>query len=259
MIKAIFFDIDGTLVSFKTHRIPQSAIDAIVQAKTKGIKIYISTGRPFPLINNISQIEHLVDGYITANGAYCFVEDEVVSCLPIPEEDVRTVINSADEKDFPCMVVGEKDLAMYRNNAYADSIFCEMLNVCNLQTDVSIEPILHQRILQLTPVISLTEEEQLMPLLQGCESSRWHPDFADITAKNVNKGNGLLAIAAHQGINIEETMALGDGGNDIPIIERAYIGVAMGNANDSLKAVADYVTDAVDENGVYNALRHWIF
>ena len=54
-------------------------------------------------------------------------------------------------------------------------------------------------------------------------------------------------------------MALGDGGNDIPIIERAYIGVAMGNANDSLKAVADYVTDAVDENGVYNALKHWIF
>ena len=75
-------------------------------------------------------------------------------------------------------------------------------------------------------VIPETEEKQLMPLLSGCESSRWYPDFADITARNVNKGNGLLA---------------------------------MGNANDSLKAIADYVTDPVDENGVYHALKHWVF
>ena len=259
MIKAIFFDIDGTLVSFKTHQIPQSAIDAIVQAKAQGVKIYISTGRPFPLINNIDGIKHLVDGYITANGAYCFVGNKVISCQPIPDEDVRTVIRWADEKDFACMVVGEKDLAMYRNNACADRIFRQMLNVHDLQTDVPIEPILHQRILQLTPVISEADEKRLMPLLTGCESSRWYPDFADITARNVNKGNGLLAIAAHQGIRIEETMALGDGGNDIPIVECAGIGVAMGNANDSLKAVADYVTDSVDEDGGYHALKHWVF
>ena len=82
-------------------------------------------------------------------------------------------------------------------------------------------------------VIPETEEKQLMPLLSGCESSRWYPDFADITARN--------------------------GGNDIPIVERAGIGVAMGNANDSLKAIADYVTDPVDENGVYHALKHWVF
>ena len=129
MIKAIFFDIDGTLVSFKTHQVPQSAIDAIVQAKTQGIKIYISTGRPFPLINNIDRIKHLVDGYITANGAYCFAGNEVISYQPIPDEDVRTVIRWADEKEFACMVVGEKDLAMYRNNACADRIFRQML--CN--------------------------------------------------------------------------------------------------------------------------------
>lgn len=49
MIKALFFDIDGTLVSFNTHQIPQSAIQAITRAKEKGIKIYISTGRPLSL------------------------------------------------------------------------------------------------------------------------------------------------------------------------------------------------------------------
>ena len=62
MISALFFDIDGTLVSFKTHRVPVSAIEALEKAKAKGIGIYISTGRPLPLINNLSEISHLIDG-----------------------------------------------------------------------------------------------------------------------------------------------------------------------------------------------------
>ena len=73
MIKALFFDIDGTLVSFNTHKIPDSTIQAIEQAKEKGIQVYISTGQPFSLINNIDEISHLIDGYITVNGAYCFI------------------------------------------------------------------------------------------------------------------------------------------------------------------------------------------
>ena len=55
-IKAAFFDIDGTLISFKTHKIPQSTIDALTEAKQNGIKIFISTGRPVALITNIDAI-----------------------------------------------------------------------------------------------------------------------------------------------------------------------------------------------------------
>ena len=68
-----------------------------------------------------------------------------------------------------------------------------------------------------------------------------------------------MSIVSHQGIKIEETMAFGDGGNDIPIIKQAGIGIAMGNANASVKEVADYVTASVDEDGIYKALKHWIF
>lgn len=66
-------------------------------------------------------------------------------------------------------------------------------------------------------------------------------------------------MIAHQGIHIEETMAFGDGGNDISIIEKAGIGIAMGNANQILKSHADYITSSIDENGIYNALQHFIF
>lgn len=68
-IKALFFDIDGTLVSFQTHRIPKSTVDALEQAKLNGVKFYISTRRYIMLITNLGQIEHLIDGYITTNGA----------------------------------------------------------------------------------------------------------------------------------------------------------------------------------------------
>lgn len=258
MIKALFFDIDGTLVSFSTHLIPQSAIKAITKAKEKGIKIYISTGRPLSLINNIDSIKHLIDGYITTNGAYCIVKGEVISCNPIPENDVLTVMRLADEMNFACMVVGENDLAVYNSNDKVDVIFRQMLNVQNLKENVPMEPILKQRILQLTPIISDAEERIIMPHLTGCISSRWYPDFIDITAQNVDKGYGLLSIAFHQGIKIEDTMAFGDGGNDISIIKRAGIGIAMGNANQDLKEIADYITSSVDDNGIYNALKHFI-
>ena len=89
------------------------------------------------------------------------------------------------------------------------------------------------------------------------ESSRWHPDFADFTAKGGNKAKGLREMAASQHIDISETMALGDGGNDVPILQAAGIGVAMGNACIDVKKAADYTTSSVDDDGIYNALKYW--
>ena len=83
------------------------------------------------------------------------------------------------------------------------------------------------------------------------------PSFADITARFADKGTGLVSIAEHQGFDVSETMAFGDGGNDTSIIMQAGIGVAMGNANEHLKLVADYITSSVDDDGVYNALKHF--
>ncbi len=95
-IKALFFDIDGTLVSFRTHKIPQSTVDALEEAKRNGVAVYISTGRPIMLINNLGQIEHLIDGYITTNGARCFVGNHTVCLHPILRADVDEVVADAD-------------------------------------------------------------------------------------------------------------------------------------------------------------------
>ena len=205
MTKALFFDIDGTLVSFKTHSIPASTIEALEKAHAKGVKIFISTGRPTLFINNLQAIEHLIDGYMTANGGYCYIGDRSVSLHPIAKDDVLE----------------------------------------------------HEDILQITPFFTVEQEAEVMPHLHSVTSARWYPDFTDITASKADKGQGLLSMAAAENIAIADTMAFGDGGNDIAILRQAGIGVAMGNANDDVKAVANYVTSSVDDDGIANALKHF--
>lgn len=253
-IKALFFDIDGTLVSFKSHRIPQSTVDALEQAKKNGVEVYISTGRPKQIINNLGQIEHLIDGYITANGARCFVEDTLVSQHAILPSDVKKIIEAADRDNYPAIVVSESRFAIHHYTDEVYEIFCKGLGVDSSIFITDVDTLGDEAILQVTPFCTVEQETLLMPTLANCTSGRWHPAFTDITARGADKGKGLHAMADYLGLNIEETMAFGDGGNDISIIREAGVGVAMGNAGEELKQIADYVTTHVDEDGVKNAL-----
>lgn len=257
MIKALFFDVDGTLVSFKTHQIPQSTIDALTEAKRRGTGIYISTGRPMRLINNLDSIRHLIDGYISATGAYCTIGGDVIRCITIPDDEARAFVKMSDEMNFATLVVGVTDLTVINPNDDVDRLYRKMLNVSYLGEGNSVEDVLDEGIIQFTPIIDTEAERIIMPRMKHCVSARWYPDFADITAQGADKGTALLAMAARLGMDVSETMAFGDGGNDKSIIKAAGIGVAMGNANDDVKAVADYVTADVDDDGIAKALRHF--
>lgn len=254
---ALFFDIDGTLVSFKTHEIPASTIFALTQAKANGHKVFIATGRPPLIITNLGAIEHLIDGYVTINGALSFVGNEVVRCKDIPHDAARLVVDDAQQKHYGVIVVGEKDVAVLDPHGEVDRVFRQEIAVENLDQAKPIEHVMQQRILQLTPFFSADYERELMARIPSCTSGRWHPAFTDVTAQGADKGEGMLAMAAHFGLDPQYTMAFGDGGNDASMIRTAGIGVAMGNALDSLKKEADYTTTSVDDDGVLNALRHF--
>ena len=254
---ALFFDIDGTLVSFKTHEIPPSTILALTQAKANGHKVFIATGRPPLIITNLGAIEHLIDGYVTINGALAYVGNEVVCCKDIPIEAVKLFVDDAIKKNYGLIVVGERDVAVFDPHGEVDQIFRQEIAVKNLNLAKPIEEVLEQRILQLTSFFKEDYETELMARIPTCTSGRWHPAFTDITAKGADKGEGIRLMAKHLGFDPRYTMAFGDGGNDSSMIITAGIGVAMGNAIDSLKQQADYVTTSIDEDGVLNALRHF--
>lgn len=109
------------------------------QAKKNGVEVYISTGRPQLIINNLGQIEHLIDGYITTNGARCFVGDKVVSQHAILPEDVKRIIEAADRDGYPAIVVGEHHLAIHHYTDEVYEIFAKGLGVdCEIfLTDVN--------------------------------------------------------------------------------------------------------------------------
>ena len=254
---ALFFDIDGTLVSFKTHQIPPSTIHALTQAKANGHRVFIATGRPPLIITNLGAIEHLIDGYVTTNGALCFVEREVISCKDISKDAVHTLVRDAQEKGYGLIVVGARDVAVLDPQGEVDRVFRKEIAVENLNLVKPLEEVLEQRILQLTPFFPEEYERSMMERIPDCTSGRWHPAFTDITAKGADKGEGILAMAAHMGLDPLQTMAFGDGGNDVSMIKAAGIGVAMGNALELLKREADYITASVDEDGVLKALQHY--
>ena len=252
---ALFFDIDGTLVSFQTHEIPPSTILALTQAKANGHRVFIATGRPPIIITNLGAIEHLIDGYVTTNGALCFVGSEIVACNAIPSEEARRVVDDAVAKRYGLIVIGERDIAVWDPKGDVDDIFRRQLAVQNLNQAKPVEEVLSQRVLQLTAFFDSDYERLMMTRIPGCISGRWHPAFTDITARGADKGEGLLLMAAREGIDPKYTMAFGDGGNDTSMIRAAGIGVAMGNAIEALKKEADYVTTSVDDDGILNALR----
>ena len=99
-IKAVFFDIDGTLVSFKNHKMPASTKEALWQLHNNGIKIFIATGRFKDGLEVLGDIPF--DGYITLNGQYCYTNKEVVYENFIEKEDLASLLEVLDEQPFPC-------------------------------------------------------------------------------------------------------------------------------------------------------------
>ncbi len=257
MTKAIFFDIDGTLVSFKTHRIPVSTREALKELHNKGIKIFIATGRPWCLIDNLDGLEF--DGYITVNGSYCFTADHqdiYKSC--IPQEDIKRLINYHQTNPTPFVFVYDNEMFVTSVNDRVQAV-SDLIEI-PVPRVAPIEEALGKEVLQTMGYFTAEEEKEtdiFDKVLTHCEPMRWYPLFADIIARGNSKSTGIDKVLEYYGIDLKDTMAFGDGGNDVPMLKHVATGVAMGNAEEHVKAVADYVTTSVDEDGVANALKHF--
>ena len=252
MVKAIFFDIDGTLIPIGQHIMPQDTIDALEQLKKKGIKIFLASGRGMNELNIITDTVSF-DGYITLNGQVCLNEAfEVFYGNPIPPKDLNVLAEMFSDKKIP-MIMVEKD--KYYINYMNEEVIA-------IQKEIGvdsheIEPYAGNPVYQVIVYADAQMTEELFEKLPNCKWSRWHSKGIDIFSKNGGKMIGIRKTLEYFGITREETMAFGDGDNDAEMLEFVEIGVAMGNAVEKTKAAADYITTAQDEQGISNALKHF--
>ncbi len=257
MIKAIFFDIDGTSFSHTTDEIPASAMKAFHQLKENGYKIGICTSRSLAEMSELpKEYTDIMDAIVCIAGAQIYENGTCITTHSLIHEEMQRIMQVMDENRITYRWVSvDQDNYM---NQHDDEIRERFHTLYGMIPDTKAyqgEELVH--------VLYYTHDEALRDhIAQLCEQN-YHISLHyanEILAPGVNKGHGIIECAKHWGFVQNEIAAFGDGYNDVEMIEAAEIGIAMGNAQESLKAVADYVTDDIDDNGLYNACVHfgWI-
>lgn len=255
-IQAAFFDIDGTLATIGTHILPKSACDALAALRQKGILCLLSTGRHRMEVSEENILPGLTfDGGIYMNGQLCELRGKPVLQNCIPARELKVIREFVQQRGRSCIFL-ERD-RMYAN-LIDERIVAEQARIGTAVPPLAdIDNLEERQIYQVIPYVSPEEEAELLSSLPGCKALRWGETVVDIATADGGKEAGILAICHALGITPEETIAFGDGENDVGMLQMAGIGVAMGNAIAQVKECADYVTGTVEEDGVYNALRHY--
>lgn len=252
MIKAAFFDVDGTIYSHESNSVPESTKKAFQALREKGIKIFLATGRHFEEIDMFPVGKIPFDGYVMLTGQLCTDgERNVIFGNAIEGKDAEYLLNEFQKKEMPVMLV-EKD-----------RLYINLVNdiVVKGQNEISSEvpEIMEYEGAPVYQIICFGGKElemDLVPKLPNCKITRWCPFGIDIISKTGGKVTGIQKMLEMHQILQEEVIAFGDGENDMEMLRFAGIGVAMGNAEEEVKAVADYVTADIDDDGILKALQH---
>lgn len=254
MIKAAFFDVDGTLLSHATHCVPKSARESLEKLRSKGIKTYLCTGRHMLEFDFLPMADIPFDGYITLNGHLCLDANKQLLCdFPFPEDTIRALIARFKEHHLPLLLVEENGMTL---NFVNDTVIRAQKAISSPIPNIA--PYDGKPIYLATAYVTPDEDDLIRSIIpSNCHIARWNDRGIDLILNDVGKVAGIRTIIEREGILPEECIAFGDAENDIDMIEFCGIGVAMGNAQQKVKNIADYVTTDIDQDGIENALRFY--
>lgn len=250
MVKVIFFDIDGTLISHTQKGVPESTRNALNQLAEKGIQRVIATGRHMLELSCLPVHNIPFDAYITLNGQLCLdAQGNILSGNPITGESKERIIRMFSEKAIPIMIVEKENMYI---NFVNQNVQMAQAAISTPIPDVGAYT--GNEIYQAVAYLEKGEEAAIAAQMPGCKVTRWNDCAVDIIAASGGKGTGIEEYLRKNNLKKEETMAFGDGENDIEMLKFVQIGVAMGNSDDCVKENADYITSSVDDNGIKEAL-----
>lgn len=268
--KLIFLDIDGTIYN-EIGIIPDSAKDAIKKARKSGHKIFISTGRNKSQI--MDEIMNLgVDGIIASAGAFVELDGKILFSQHLEPNLLSELYDFLLENQIVFTL--ETDHKMYgtKRNIRRQIKFLKLVRLFRKRKTKSLDVFIKmmtvekdiKKVKDVKKVLFYNSRIPIKVIKEKFESQftvisstigSIYGESGEIYGKSVSKATGIKIITEYLGVKIEDTIAFGDGENDYEMLEFAGIGVAMGNAVEGLKIVADFVTTPVSDNGLYNGFQ----
>lgn len=272
--KLLFIDIDGTLFDHAKDAIPESAKNAILSAKSKGHKIFLSTGRPYADIDQ-ELLNFPLDGMIVSCGAVVYLDNKPIYCKTYPQKELISLIqfmldnnigfsldgihkNYLTEEAFNCL-----SSLMFKNNEDSELSRAMMAkNDCFPFEDMKEEDL--KEVVKIS--IFTKNKESCKKLFQKIPESlvgfmyknnHLHLYNGEISIKGITKATGLKQITSYLNIPIEDTIAIGDSLNDLDILQEAGLSICMGNGTGECKEIADFTTKHISDDGLAYALKHF--
>lgn len=238
IIKLVALDMDGTLLT-KNHEVSVANQEMIAKAQAQGITVMLCTGRWIGFCESYAEELRLNTYFITVNGGEIWTaKKELIERHELGPKTIESMWHLGNK-------IGVNMWMTSTTNNYTNSNRPEDFTAYKwLKIGYSTED--HEKL--------ATIKEELKTY-EGLELTNSLPTNIEVNPLGVNKASALVRVCKELGITMDEVMAVGDSMNDIKMIEQAGIGVAMGNAQEKVKAAADVITDANYEDGVATAIE----
>ncbi|MDQ0214807.1 Cof subfamily protein (haloacid dehalogenase superfamily) [Oikeobacillus pervagus] len=251
MNKIVFFDIDGTLLDGE-KKLPDRTKKAVQLLKENGVYTAIATGRaPFMFADLRRELE--IDSFVSFNGQYVVFENEVIYKNPLNLEKFAPFVASTMKRNHPLVFLNEEMMVANKKGSLfvGESLASLKCPYPTYQPSFYEEKEIYQALLCCEDL----EDSFYRENFQDFKFIRWHHYSVDVLPAGGSKAEGIKRVMNRLGGSMEDVYAFGDGLNDIEMLEAAGTGIAMGNACDELKHVADFVTTNVEEDGIYKGLQ----
>ena len=267
MIDLIAIDMDGTLLD-PNHAISPRVKAAIRAARAQGVRIVLATGRPFSGIE-----EYLEELGLAGENDYCITFNGAVIQNAAGTKVIAETTLGYDDYLYAEKVA--RDLGVHFHVLYERSMMTPNADISShtvRDAYISRTPLIYRSVEQVDPAwrfrkFMMVDEAAVLDraianlppeLMQRYTVVKSAADFLEILHPEAGKGRALETLAAHLGVPAERIMAIGDQENDLVMLEFAGVAVAMGNAIDAVKAVADHVTTSNNEDGVGVAIERYV-
>lgn len=260
--KMVAIDVDDTLLEADLQ-LRDECIEAVEEARRLGVRVVLATGRMFSSVRPYAERLGL-DGYlITYNGGLVrSLDGETLWHKPVPAESARHLIEVADREGFCLNLYVDDTLIVASLDDERVQYYVGIAGVDAVQVP-NLEEALEQG--EPTKCLFVGDARRVPDFIERLRAdfpelqiSGSKPRFVEVTRKGIHKEIALEAVAEAYHVPMEAVMAIGDGENDATMIARAGWGVAVANASDGAKRVANIVTEAPRGAGVCEALRQYV-